>query len=149
MTEVIFADDLPYWKTSTQAANHWIEKAGIEIERAGGEVIGDACGKLPGGGTALILQFRLGGDVFRILWPVVTPRSERDLPVARRQAATALFHDVKARCMSVRFLGARSAFCGFLLLPDGRTVGEIATRQPLELPEILSLHKALVSGEET
>jgi len=140
------ADDLPYWKTSASDPGTWLDRAAVEIERAGGEVIGQACGKLPGGGTAFVLQFKLEGDLFRIVWPVLTPRHEKDLLGARRQAATALFYDAKARCLSARFMGARAAFCAFMLLPDGRSVGDLALNQLAELPEILGAHKALTAG---
>jgi hypothetical protein len=145
----LYADELPYWKTSTSDPGTWIDRAAIEIERAGGEVIGRACGKLPSGRVAFVLQFKLEEDVFRVVWPVLTPRHEKDLAAARRQAATALFYDVKARCISSRFMGARAAFCAFMLLPDGRSVGDLALNQLAELPEILGAHKALPQGDET
>jgi hypothetical protein len=148
MNEAPFADDLPYWKTSPAGADSWLDKAAVEIERAGGEVIGHACGKLPSGGVAYVFQFKAGADVYRLVWPVMEPRYPEDLGAARRQAATALFHDVKARCLAARFMGARAAFVGFMLLPDGRSVAEVASSRPADLPEILAAHKALPRGSE-
>lgn len=143
----VYADELPYWKTSIADPGTWVDRAAIEIERAGGEVLGHACGKLANGRVAFVLQFKLEGDTFRVVWPVLTPRHEKDLAAARRQAATALYYDVKARCVSARFMGARAAFCAFMLLPDGRSVGDLALNQLAELPEILGAHKALTAGE--
>lgn len=34
------AENLPYWKTSSSNPDKWLEKASVEIERAGGKVQG-------------------------------------------------------------------------------------------------------------
>jgi len=147
-TNITYADAFPYWKTGKSDPGTWIERAGEEIERAGGQLIGYACGRTGKGNMAHVLQFKLCGDLFRIVWPILTPKREKDALFARRQAATALFHDVKARCITLRFMGARAAFCAFILLPDGRTVGEVTTRAPAELPEILGEQHALPAGNQ-
>ncbi len=56
---------------------------------------------------------------------------------ARIQAATFIYHDVKARCVSARILGKRAAFFTYLMLPDGRTAAQAAAPELLvALPAI-------------
>jgi hypothetical protein len=66
---------------------------------------------------------------------------------AKRQAATFIFHDIKAKCMTAKVLGARPAFFQYLVLPDGRTTTE-ATGQELiaGLPDLFNAPARLGSG---
>ena len=60
---------------------------------------------------------------------------------ARIQAATLLFHDVKAKSITAKVLGFRAAFFSYLALPDGRTMAEMAT------PELVgAFPKLLMEG---
>ncbi|MBW7995385.1 MAG: hypothetical protein FVQ81_02195 [Candidatus Glassbacteria bacterium] len=78
-----------------------------------------------GHGKCYLFVFELEGGSFRLMWPVLPVRSEKDELAAQRQACTMIFHDVKARCVTADVLGARSAFLGYLLLPGGKTASEL------------------------
>lgn len=134
----VYAEDINYWETSRVPPNDWMEKARREIEGAGGTVLAEAFGSDEGGRAAFMLGFSLGGERFRIVWPVLTSKTGKERG-ARIQAATMLYHDVKARAVAAKVLGSRAAFFSFLLLPDGRTMAQVATPE-LErmLPRLLS-----------
>lgn len=136
------AEDVNYWKTGSSSPDVWMEKSKREIETAGGTVVGEGFGaELQTGREAYMLAFQLGGDSFKICWPVLPSEDRR---AARRQAATMLYHDTKARCVSAKVLGGRNAFFSFLMLPDGRTAGELVEPEAvLALPDMLSQQKAI------
>jgi hypothetical protein len=121
---VIYAEEVNYWKTSKASADTWLNKACREIEKAGGMVLGRAT-MVVRNEAMIVLQFVLSGDTYKISWPVLQSKTG-NLQAAQRQAATMLYHDVKARCLSSRVLGARRAFASFLLLSQGSTIGEVA-----------------------
>ena len=52
------------------------------------------------------------------------PSRGRNEGAARIQAATLIYHDTKAKCLSAVVLGARAAFFSYWMLPDGRTAVE-------------------------
>ena len=136
------AKSLPYWKTSNSAPETWVRKACAEIERADGVI--EMC--LPSaqqhGRIAHVIQFVLDEEEFRLMWPVAEHDPDDQL-AALRQAATMLYHDVKSRCLKARVFGARWAFQAELLLPDGRTAGQLSTPELVEaLPPV-----ALISYE--
>jgi len=145
-----YAERINYWKTGGSAPGDWLEKARHEIGDAGGKVLAIAEGMdATTGREAYMIGFELQGDRFKIIWPVLPTRSgSRDsLKAARRQAATMLYHHVKAACMDARVRGGRIAFFSALLLPDGRTASQVATPElALDLSQILNL-PALPSGE--
>ncbi len=86
-----------------------------------------------------MLAFSLNGDRFKIIWPVLPSKCE-DEAAARRQAATMLFHDVKAKCVAAQVLGGRMAFFCYLSLPDGRIVGHLAAPEIMnQVPKLLTV----------
>lgn len=130
-----FAEKVNYWKTGGSGADRWMERAKREIEKAEGRIISEGFGR--DGNTqraAFFLAFEVGPERFKILWPVLPTKSGKpaDELAARRQAATLLYHDVKARCISSRVLGARVAFFSYWCLPDGRAAAEVAAPELLE-----------------
>ncbi len=136
-----YAETVNYWKTSKSSPDAWIEKARRQIEKLGGTVIGEAFGSTFDGRAAYMLTFDIGGDSYRIIWPVLPVKNHRDERAARVQAATFIYHDIKAKCLSATILGARTAFFSYLLLPDGRqaaavTTPELATLFPPLLPAL-------------
>jgi len=138
MTE-IYASSVNYWKSGTSTPDSWLDKTQKEIESVGGVVhtciVGMAAGK-----SAVMMGFVLEGQEFRVTYPVLAVTREKDKTAALRQACTALYHDVKARCVSLKFIGAKSAFFTFLLLPDGRTAGQLATPELMaEIPGVFLL----------
>lgn len=116
------AESLPYWRTSKSGPDAWTRKAAREIERAGGIVIAEGFAR-EADRSAYMMVFEVGADRFKVLWPVLESKAN-DTRAERVQAATMLFHDVKARAVTARVLGARTAFMAYLMLPDGRTAGQ-------------------------
>lgn len=138
------AEDLNYWMTSTKSPDTWIDKAIKEIENAGGSISGHAFGCDSRIGCAgYMLEFELGGDRFRVCWPVL-PAHESEAVAARRQAATMLYHEVKSRAVAAKVLGGRVAFFSYLMLPGGRSATELANRDLAKsLPAFMSDQKAI------
>lgn len=132
-----YAEEVNYWKTSRTSPDTWLEKAKREIARAGGKVLAEGFGS-DNDRAAYMLAFEFTGERFKAIWPVLPSKSGDDR-AARIQAATMLYHDVKARAVSAKVLGIRAAFFSYLLLPDGRTAAEVATPELVEaMPKLLT-----------
>lgn len=139
----MYAEELNYWKTGSSHPDTWIERAKGEIKSAGGTWIAEAFGsEAQTGRSAYMVEFQFGQDRYKLTWPVLvcrakSPANER---AAKVQAATMLFHDVKARCVTAKVMGARSAFFSYLMLPDGRTAAQAATPDLARLfPKMLTV----------
>lgn len=145
MPDEPFAENLNYWKTSSAAPDTWLDKAEALIESYGGEVVSRGIGRQDGQ-EAIMFEIVFGEDRFRIVWASLKSKyageDEKSAfrTAARRQAATMLYHDVKARGLRYRIAGARVAFFEFLTLPDGRCVGELAAPELLKMvPKMLTM----------
>ena len=144
-----YAEDINhFWQTSTTAPDSWMDKTKRLIQEVGGKVQMEAFGKQEGQ-SAFLLEFEIGGDRFKVMWPVLPTKSKNE-KAARIQAATLMFHDVKAKCMTAKVMGTRAAFFSYLLLPDGRpatsaSVVELETG----IPELfkMSSQPQLMEGE--
>jgi len=124
--ELPYAEDIGhYWQTGSSSPDTWIEKAKKQIEEVGGSINADAYGSM-GSRAAFMIAFSIGNDKFKVVFPVLDSRSGKT-GAAKRQAATMLYHDIKAKCMVASVLGAKTAFFSYLMLPDGRTASEVAT----------------------
>ena len=136
-----YANDVDYWRTgTTRTPAQWIELAIGQIRSHGGSNIFQAIGEQDGR-EAFMLQFDMKGSRYKIVWPVlpVFSTTESNTSAARRQAATTLYHDVKARCVAATRYGDRFGFFQFKLLPNGQTVGQLSDPDLLEhLPAIMS-----------
>jgi hypothetical protein len=138
----IYAEDVGnYWKTSVTAPDSWIDKTKAEIIAAGGRVIREAFGDEQGR-AAFMIEFTFGSDTFRAVWPVLPTRKRADTWAARVQAATAMYHDVKGKCVAAKFHGLRAAFFQYAVLPDGRTAAQVAT------PELVDAYPRLLAYYE-
>jgi hypothetical protein len=136
VADLPFAEDLPYWKTGRSSFDSWLDKAERFIVQSGGEVVRQATGR-EGGREAMMMEFSLDGDLFRVVWPVL-PTRKQDRAAARRQASTMLYHDVKSRNVRYRIFGARVAFFEFLVLPGGQTAQEVGASNVVKrLPTLL------------
>ena len=138
----VYAEDVNYWQTERTAtsAEKWIDKTKSEINGAGGRVLNEAFGSMDGR-AAYMLEFTFGADRFRAVWPVL-PSKTKNERAARIQAATMLYHDVKAKCVSAKVHGPRAAFFQYAMLPDGRTAAQLAA------PELVHLYpKMLTTGD--
>lgn len=134
-----------YWRTSKSGPDPWLERARREIASVGGSVVKEAFGR-EGERAAFFLEFSIGGDTFRVVWPVL-PSKGNDERAAKTQAATLLYHDVKARCLTMKVLGARAAFFSYLLLPDGRTASQASAPELMAgVPLLLGGTPLLVEG---
>lgn len=123
------AEDVNYWKTGTSAPDTWIAKAIRHIEDVGGEVKAQGFASRDGQ-AAYALEFEIDDDQFRLVWPVLETRNGApDDPAARRQAATFIYHDVKAKCMVAKVLGARRALLPYLVTSSGDTVADAVQGQ--------------------
>lgn len=142
MSEMLYAEDVGhYWKTGKSDPSRWIERAKQQIEEIDGTVLAEGYGsEIQTGRAAYMLAFKIAEDSFKLMWPVL-PSKNRDTVSAKRQAATMLYHHVKAACMSALVLGARTAFFAHLMLPDGRTAGQATAPELLEM-----LPRMLVTG---
>lgn len=140
MPKLPYAEDINYWKTGTSSPDTWLDKAIAEIRGAGGKVIGRAFGEdMTTGRSAYMVQFTLEGENFKLVWPVLPTRGGNGR-AAQIQAATMLYHDTKARCISAKVLGGKAAFFNFLQLPDGRNASEVATPELINhLPAMFKL----------
>jgi len=137
----IYAEDVNYWKSGTSSPDTWLDRAKKEIKAAGGKIAGEAFGSDSAGRAAFMLECTFGDERYRVVWPVLRSRTHNDR-AARIQAATFLYHEIKARCMTAKVLGTRQAFFSYLLLPDGRTAAQLA------VPELTTAWpKLLTSGE--
>ncbi len=135
-----YAEDIGhYWKTGQSPADSWIEKAKKIIQNIGGQILADAFGS-SGDRAAFMLQFKIQGQDYKVIWPIL-PSSSGNEKAAKIQAATLLYHDVKAKAMTASVLGAEVAFFSYRMLPDGRMSSELA------LPELAdTFPKLLMRG---
>ena len=134
-----YAEDINYWQTGTSAADTWLDKAKKEIKAAGGKIGNEAFGRDEAGRAAYMLDFSFGAEHFRVVWPVLPSKSNNER-AAKIQAATMLYHDVKAKAVSAKVHGARAAFFQYLLLPDGRAASAAAD------PELTQVWPKLLTG---
>jgi len=137
MMELPYAEDIGhYWQTSMSSPDQWIERAKKLIVELEGIIVAEGYGAVEGH-SAYMLAFKIGEDSFKVIWPVLSSRTGKTL-AAKRQAATLLYHDIKAKAMTASVLGSRVAFFSYMMIPDGRTVSELASPElsrefPLQL----------------
>ena len=132
MKKADFAERCNYWKTSKSSPDSWVEKSVGLVEQFGGEVLSSGYGnENVTGRSAYMIRFSVDGQSFRIIWPVL-PSETGDTFAARRQAATMMYHDIKAKCVSSQVLGARVAFFSWVELPDGRPAFQLTGNELLE-----------------
>jgi hypothetical protein len=135
-----YAEDVNYWMTSKMSPDAWLERAKKEIQRVGGKVGGEGfISDASTGRAAFLLSFSFGDNRYDLKWPVL--RSKKGIErAARVQAATALYHDVKSRCVAAKFHGPHFAFANYLVLPSGQTVNEASSEELAgQLPHALKL----------
>ena len=121
-----YAEDVKhYWQTSQSSPDVWIGRAKKVIQNLGGDILADGFGSV-GGQAAYMLAFKFEEQEYKVVWPVLPTHCNREIP-AKRQAATMLYHDVKAKAMAASVLGVKVAFFSYMMLPDGRVNSELAT----------------------
>lgn len=122
MTEPIYAEDLPFWQTGKSSPDLWMERTRRVLVGLGGEVVAEAFAQDAMGRAVYMMAWKIGLDSYRVDWPVLATRKGNAV-AARIQAATMLYHHIKAAGVSAAVMGPRAAFLAHLLLPDGRTAG--------------------------
>lgn len=129
--ELPYAEDIGhYWQTGQASPDEWIERARKLIKELGGTILQEAFGSVDNH-AAFMLKFELEDSEFKVVWPVLPSRSGKTL-AAKRQAATLLYHDIKAKAMTATVLGNKTAFFSYLMLRDGRAASELATPELAE-----------------
>lgn len=124
MNKIIYAEDVGhYWKTSQSSPDTWLESTKKEIRAIGGVIVSEMIGMM-NGNAGIMLEFKADNNQFRIIYPILPTRKETDAFAAKRQAATALYHEVKALCVSVKFRGITATFHSYLLLDSGRIASQ-------------------------
>lgn len=146
----VYAEGVNYWKTSRTSPDTWIEKTKRQIERLGGQVLMEGFGReSTTNRAAFVLAFIIGEDKFKVVWPVLPSKGGNE-KAAKIQAATMLYHNIKAKCISAAVLGARGAFFSFLMLPGGQTAMEMSTPDLVQaIPEIFIPVPQLGAGRKT
>lgn len=123
------AEDVNYWRTGRSAVDSWIDKCCRLIDEVGGTIIQKGM-IWQNGDSVCLLAFSIDGESYRVGWPVLKTRAgDSDDPAARIQAATFMYHDVKAKVMIAKVLGPRCAFIGNLMVTKNSTVGELNNLQ--------------------
>ena len=126
-----------YWQTSQSSPDVWIDRAKKVIKDMGGEILADGFGSA-GVQAAFMLAFKFKEQRYKVVWPVLPTYSGKEAP-AKRQAATMLYHDVKAKAMTASVLGIEAAFFSYMMLPDGRVSSELAKPELAEVfPKLLT-----------
>lgn len=135
--ELPYAEDVGhYWQTSQSSPDKWVDRAKKVLENLGGKILADGYGSAKGR-AAFMLAFEINGRKYKIVWPVLPTYSGKESS-AKRQAATMLFHDVKAKAMVASVLGEEVAFFSYMMLPDGRVSSELAEPELAEaFPKLL------------
>lgn len=128
---VVYAEQANYWQTSETKPNDWFERAQKEIEAAGGifrrVVQDDVKDPKTGQLTTYTIEFQIGGREMRVAYQTLESKYAEPpsrLTARRVQAATALYYDVKARCVDAKFHGVDHAFLPYIVMKDGRTLVE-------------------------
>ncbi len=137
---------LPYWKTGRSSPDEWLRKAIREIDKVGGKVNESGIIRQQDNEVVLV-GFKLEGDQFRLVWPVLA-HDPRENQAAVRQAATMLYHDVKSRCVAAMVKGARWAFHAEMVLPNGMQAGSLSDGELMKcLPEMCRRPLAITHDE--
>ncbi|MEM7551121.1 MAG: hypothetical protein AAF363_15665 [Bacteroidota bacterium] len=133
--ELPFAENMPYWKTSSSGIENWLDKTEKLITEYGGDVNTRIAGK-SNGKEAIMFGFTLESDRYKILWPILPTKKDSDRNAAARQAATMIYHDTKARVNRLKIFTPRVVFSDWLLLNNGKTLAETNT---IGIPDALKL----------
>lgn len=142
MDKLPYGEDVNYWQTGSSSPDTWMEKTKDQIKKLGGKILMEGFGSEPTTGrSAYMLAFEIEGNNFKVVWPVLPSKKGNEI-AARRQAATMLYHDTKAKYLGAVVLGVRAAFFSYLLLPDGRTAMEAS------LPELAEGIPALFAANQ-
>lgn len=132
----IYAEDLPYWKTSKSGVETWLdrtEKLLTEIKAiVHTRIVGKSMGR-----EGILIGYTINDEEFRISWPVLSTKKEGDSSAALRQAATMIYHDTKARVNRIKIFPPRVVFSDWLLI-EGKTLAESNEEEGLNTLRLLT-----------
>lgn len=136
--ELPYAEDVGhYWQTSRSSPDIWMGRAKKVIMDLGGEILADGYGS-DRNHAAFILAFKIKEHNYKVIWPVLPSHHKKEL-AAKIQAATMLYHDVKAKAMAASVLGTEVAFFSYMALPDGRIASELTNPELADaFPKLLT-----------
>ena len=138
MSNLLYAEEVNYWMTSRSSGDDWMDKTKTLIESFGGLHVDWVYGN-QGGRSAYLIQFEFLETPYKIVWPVLESKTG-NIRAARVQAATLIYHDVKAKCLTARVLGLRAAFFNYLMLPGGQPAYILQAEEIAEmLPKLFML----------
>lgn len=137
MEDLPFAKDLPFFKTSQSDPEKWLDKTEKLIESIGGRVDTRVTARA-NGKQGILIGFIIEGDYYKLTYPVLAVKDEKNGYAALRQCATLIYHDVKSRVNRIRIFHPRVVFADFLVLRDGSTLAESATT---DIPDLLTSAK--------
>lgn len=135
----MYAEDLNYWQTGKSDPDQWVEKAKDQLVKLGAKIEAQGFGMNGDGKAAYMIGFTIKEDSFKIIWPVMKLKynnsSER---AAKIQAATMLYHYVKAVALYVAVVGPKTALFSHYMLPDGRMASQVAGNELMAMvPQLL------------
>lgn len=114
-----------YWKTSRSSAGSWIDKAEDLISSIGANVRSSSkLGATDEEPACYMIAWHYDAKDYMVTWPIL-PHDEADRLAAERQAATFLYHEIKAAIVRKKVIGSTRAFAPWLVLPDGRNVQDL------------------------
>lgn len=135
----VYAEDCNYWKTSQTSPDTWLDQAKSLIIKAGGKILADGYINESSSRNVFMVKFSFGEQVF-VASEFVLESIGKNVKAAKIQAATTLYHEIKARCVSMKRRGARWAFLQYLMLPDGQVVGHASNPELMDAwPKMLTI----------
>jgi hypothetical protein len=140
------AEELPYWMTSQTSPDTWIDRTIKILTELGGKLQMEAFGKDGYGRGAYMLSFSVKDESYRIVWPLTQSRSGK-ISAEKIQAATSLYHYVKAISLAAAVIGTKAALFTFMQLPDGSTVVENTDNAILQAGNLFRLPASTDQGE--
>lgn len=132
----MFAEEVgAYYNTSRRTPDTVFAMTKKLIEKRGGWVTRSA-NIQDGDNELFLIEFIYDKKVYRLSWPVLPTR--KSALAARRQAATAQYHDVKAALVRADFMGFERAFKTWLAIDAKRTVSDLTHEEiSSALPKLL------------
>lgn len=151
MNKLPFGEDIGhYWRTSKKDAGYWLNSVRDMIVSIPGCKVLKKVDYEENDQNFFLVEFTVGLDWFKIIYPVLPVRQLKDREAARVQAVTLMFHEVKSRMMLIKIFGIHYAFLNYLVADNGKTVSQMAVPELAKLPILLDAPRQpqLNSGDE-
>lgn len=129
--ELPYAETVNYWNTGRRDAATWLEDSFNMVHGIGGNPHGYQINR--GNSPCIAMRFDIAGRMYNIVWPILPTKGKNNDKATQRQAATFIFHEVKACVLRAKVLGVERAFIQYLSLGNGLTVQDFAISERLQL----------------